>query len=156
VTDEHFSGTRQVVDWYDAKQHLDAAGKLLYGEGSAETQRWVKGLETPLYQGRAPDVAEHLKELAKTHKRVATGLQKEAGYFERNQRRMQYLKAREDGFPIGSGMVESGIKQFRGRFAGPGMRWSRVGAERLLPVRAAILSQRFDEVWTAVDILPPK
>jgi len=27
------------------------------------------------------------------------------------------------------------------------MRWSRSGAERLLPVRAAILSQRFDDLW---------
>jgi len=35
------------------------------------------------------------------------------------------------------------------------MRWSRVGAERLIPVRAAILSGRFDEVWEAA-YSPPK
>jgi hypothetical protein len=29
------------------------------------------------------------------------------------------------------------------------MRWSREGAERLLPVRAAILSRRFEERWRA-------
>jgi hypothetical protein len=150
LTGEHFGTSRQVVDWYHAKQHLYAAGNLLYGEGSVQTQRWVKGMETLLYQGHADRIAEQLRDLAKTHRRMAKGLRTEAGYFERNQRRMQYLETREDGLPIGSGMVESGIKQFRGRFAGPGMRWSRDGAERLLPVRAAILSQRFDEVWTAV------
>jgi hypothetical protein len=42
-------------------------------------------------------------------------LRAEAGYFEHNQRRMQYLEMREAGFPIGSGMVESGGKQFRAR-----------------------------------------
>jgi hypothetical protein len=147
---EHFGTSRQVVDWYHAKQHLYAAGNLVYGEGSAQAQRWVKGMETPLYQGHALRIAERLRELAHRHRRIAKGLRQEAGYFEHNQRRMQYLETREDGFPIGSGMVESGIKQFRARFTRSGMRWSRKGAERLLPIRAAILSKRFDQVWAAV------
>jgi hypothetical protein len=155
VVGEHFGTSRQVVDWYHAKEHLYAAGNLLYGEGSGQSQRWVKGMETPLYQGHALRIAERLKELAQTHRRVAKGLRKEAGYFEHHQRRMQYLETREDGFPIGSGMVESGIKQFRHRFTGPGMRWSRTGAERLLPLRSAILSRRFDEVWATIYHSPP-
>jgi hypothetical protein len=51
---------------------------------------------------------------------------------------MNYLEMRTEGWVIGSGMVESGGKQFKHRFAGPGMRWSRLGAERLLPIRTAI------------------
>ena len=84
----------------------------------------------------------------------AEALRREAGYFQDNYRRMQYLETREEGFPIGSGMVESACKQFRARLAGAGMRWSRVGLERLLPIRAAIMSQRFDEVWQKVYHLP--
>jgi hypothetical protein len=61
---------------------------------------------------------------------------------------------REEGWVIGSGMVESGGKQFKARFCGAGMRWSRAGAERLLPVRTAILSKRFDRRWNAVYNLP--
>ncbi len=152
---EHFGTSRQVVDWYHAKEHLYQAGNLLYGEGSAEAQRWVNGMETPLYQGHADRLAEQLRKLAKQHRRLAKGLRQAAGYFHTNHRRMQYLETREDGFPIGSGMVESGIKQFRTRFTGPGMRWSRCGAERLLPVRAAILSTRFDEVWQSIYHSPP-
>ncbi len=156
LTNEHFSGSRQVVDWYHAKAHLSQAGAQLYGEGSVPTHRWVKRMEKPLYQGHADRIAVELNDQAKTHRRVAATLRKEAGYFRTNARRMQYLETREDGFPIGSGMVESGIKQFRTRFTGPGMRWSREGAERLLPVRAAILSGRFDPVWRSVyGKLPP-
>ncbi len=150
LTNEHFSGSRQVVDWYHAKEHLAKAGALLFGEGSVEAHRWVKRMETPLYQGRITYLVAELQEQAKTHRRVAEVLRKEAGYFETNARRMQYLETREDGFPIGSGMVESGIKQFRTRFTGPGMRWSRTSAERLLPLRAAILSHRFEQVWQSV------
>jgi len=80
---------------------------------------------------------------------VAKELSTQAGYFETNQRRMQYMELWEDDWLIGSGVVESGCKQFRARFVGPGMRWSRAGAERLLPVRAAIMSQRFDTLWRA-------
>ncbi len=150
VVPEHFSTSRQVVDWYHAKEHLYAAGHLAYGEGSSAATRWVKAMETPLYQGHAIEVATTLRQLADDHPTVAEALRTEAGYFENNQRRMQYLEFREDGFPIGSGMVESGCKQFRTRFAGVGMRWSRPGAEHLIPVRTAILSNRFDEEWRAV------
>jgi hypothetical protein len=35
------------------------------------------------------------------------------------------------------------------------MRWSRAGLERLLPIRAAIMSHRFDQLWQNVYHLPP-
>jgi hypothetical protein len=34
------------------------------------------------------------------------------------------------------------------------MRWSRAGLERLLPIRAAIMSHRFDELWQQAYHLP--
>lgn len=46
-------------------------------------------------------------------------------------------------------MVESGGKRFKDWFAKSGMRWSRVGAECLLPVRGALMSNRFEAVWKA-------
>ena len=62
---------------------------------------------------------------------------------------MQYQAFREEGYPIGSGTVESGIKQFKARLTGPGMRWSRPGAERMLVIRAAVLAGSFDDLWAA-------
>lgn len=150
VVPEHFSTSRQVVDWYHATEHLYTVAHLIHGEGTAEATRWVKAMEKPLYQGQTWQVASVIKDLAQTQTTLAEKLRTEAGYFENNQRRMQYLELREDGFPIGSGMVESGCKQFRARFAGAGMRWSRPGAENLIPVRAALLSDRFDEMWNDV------
>ncbi len=152
---EHFSTSRQLVDWYHAKEHLWTAANAVFGEGSIKAQQWVKAMETPLYQGHATRITEELKGLAQTHRRVSKALRTEAGYFQNNQRRMQYQEMREDGFPIGSGMVESGIKQFRARFTGPGMRWERKNVERILPIRAAIMSTHFDEVWKSVYNPPP-
>lgn len=150
LASEHFGDSRQVVDWYHASEHLYRAAHLAFGEGTGEAVRQAKGLETPLYQGHASQVAATLREWAEEFPAVAKELRAEAGYFENNKRRMQYLELREEGFPIGSGMIESGCKQFRARFNGPGMRWSRAGAERMIPVRAAIMSGRFEEVWREV------
>ncbi len=144
----HFGTSVQVVDWYHAKEHLYRAAGLAFGEGSAAAIGWAKGMETPLYQGHAAHVAVALNGLAQDHRRVGGALRTEAGYFENHARRMQYLERREEGWPIGSGMVESGCKRFRKRFTGSGMRWSRSGIEHLLPVRAALLSGHFDDAWS--------
>jgi hypothetical protein len=146
----HFGNSHQLVDWYHAKQHLVAAGQALKGENEAARQRWLNSRETQLYQGQAASIAEELLQAARQQPEQATVLEREAGYFHDNQQRMNYLKMREAEWPIASGTVESGAKQFKARFCGPGMRWSRQGAENLLPIRAAILSQRFDELWTRV------
>jgi len=147
---EHFFDSRQAVDWYHAKQHLYQAAALVAGEGTPAAERWLTESETCLFEGQADQIANRLDEAAMHKRKVAKDLRQQAGYFRDNQRRMQYLELREDGYPLGSGMVESACKQFRMRFTGSGMRWSRPGAERLLPVRAAIMSHRFDAFWAEV------
>ena len=60
---------------------------------------------------------------------------------------MNYLETRAEGWLIGSGMVESGGKQYKNRFTRAGMCWSRSGIERLIPVRSAIMSSCFEQAW---------
>lgn len=152
---EHFYDSHQLVDWYHASEHLANAGKVLHGEGSPKAHRWHRSLETKLYQGHADQIANKLVGLARKYPKQSEELCKEAGYFKNNHKRMQYLEMREEGYPIGSGMVESAAKQYKARFAGPGMRWSRKGAKRLLPVRTAIMSNRFDTMWAFAYNSPP-
>jgi hypothetical protein len=68
---------------------------------------------------------------------------------------MNYLEMRSEGYPIGSGMVESAAKQYKACLCGPGMRLSRKGAERLLQVRTAILSSCLDKKWRLAYHSPP-
>ena len=152
---EHFYDSHQLVDWYHASEHLANAGQVLYGEGSPQAQHWYRTWKTSLYQGHADQIAAQLIRLATKHPKQAKALSQEAGYFQNNHKRMQYLEMQEDGYPIGSGMVESAAKQYKARFAGPGMRWSRAGANRLLPVRTAIMSKHFDKMWRLAYNSPP-
>ena len=73
-----------------------------------------------------------------------------AAYFEHYVAHMQYLPFREAGLPIGSGTVKGGVKQFKQRLCGTGMRWNRTHAEQMVVIRTAILDNTFDLLWDAV------
>jgi len=133
---------RQIVDWFHAVQHLTNAANVLYPDQQDATQRalWLKTYKEHLYMGRIHKIIAVLRRRNCDHW---------AGYFERHQRRMQYLEFREEGFPIGSGTVESGVKQFKQRLTGTGMRWKAVNANRMLLIRAAVLGNEFSALWAA-------
>jgi len=152
---EHFYASHQLVDWYHASEHLASVAKTLHGEGTPAARRWYRRWETKLYQGHVDRLVQALQQQAKQQPHIADALRKEAGYFHNNRKRMNYLEMRAEGYPIGSGMVESAAKQYKARFCGSGMRWSRTGAERLLPVRTAIMSRRFDQMWRLAYNSPP-
>jgi len=156
VSKDHFFEGREVVDWYHGMEHLSAVAALLHGEGTAMAKRWYRSAQKALYQGHAGRLAQELNQAAEGYpQEVAEELRRAAGYLDKHKRRMQYLELREEGYVIGSGMVESGGKQFKARFCGPGMRWSREGIERPIPIRAAIMSDRFDAMWKAAYNSPP-
>lgn len=150
LTEEHFFDSQQTVDYYHALTHLHTAAHLYHADDETAAQRWYKSTETTLFQGHAEQIANTLLQKATGNSQRAKDLRTEAGYFQNNKRRMQYMELREEGYPIGSGMVESGAKQFKARFTGPGMRWSRDGIERLIPIRAAIMGGQFDTLWPSV------
>jgi hypothetical protein len=146
---DYLYDARQVVDWYHATQHLGLAAQLAFGEGTPQAVRWFKQHETPLFQGHADQIALTITQLAEEKPAERENLLHQAGYFDHHKHRMDYLEMRTEGWLIGSGMVESGGKRFKDRFTKAGMRWSRAGAERLLPFRGAVMCRRFEERWNA-------
>ena len=153
--DLHFGHSHQLVDWYHAKQHLATAARLYKGEATPAFRLWFNSRETALYQDHAARLAAELDQAAYEQPTVADELRREVGYFREHQHRMNYLEMREEEYVIGSGMVEGGAKQYQARLCGPGMRWSRPRLERLIPIRTAILSSRFLDVWRKVYNSPP-
>ena len=135
---DYFPDSVQVVDWYHATEYLAGAADALHPNQPAAAQAWRQERRQDLYLGQVHKLIEPLER---------GGLTTQADYFRRHERRMQYQTFREQGHPIGSGTVESGIKRFKHRLAGPGMRWSRPAAERMLVLRAAVMSDTFDDLW---------
>jgi hypothetical protein len=152
---DYLYDAHQWVDWFHATEHLGLAANLAFGEGSVQARRWFKQQEEWLFKGQAGQIAQTIAELAEHNLVQREALLQHAGYFQNHQHRMNYLEMRADGWLIGSGMVESGGKRFKDRFSKAGMRWSRAGAERLLPVRTAVMTGRFDERWRSAYNSPP-
>lgn len=150
LSDLYFAPHRQTVDWYHATDHLHAAAQLYAPVHERAATRWYNAAETLLFQGQVEQIVQQLTRRATLCPPQAAGLLTQATYFDNQKRRMNYLELREEGYLLGSGMIESGAKQFKARFTGPGMRWSREGIAHLIPVRAAVLSHTFDDLWPAV------
>jgi hypothetical protein len=142
----HFTQRVEILDWYHATQHLWAAAHGVYGEGTAAAVTWEKQAENALWAGRPQEVLALLDQAAQQPQgQAATD---ERHYFETNQGRMQYQLYREQGYPIGSGMLESGCKQLiTARACQAGMSWTKQGLQPVLTIRAELLSGRFDQAW---------
>lgn len=134
-----FPDSVQIVDWYHACEHLAEASHALYPDDAQAAQRWYTTSRHQLFLGKVFRIIQALQQ---------AGLDELSHYFHTHHRRMQYHQFHEEGYPIGSGPVESEIKQFKARLTGPGMRWSRPNAERMLVIRGAVLEGSFDTLWT--------
>ena len=135
-----FPCSTQIVDWYHATQHLALAAQALYPTDTSAAQGWLQQAKESLIKDEVWKIIPALH---------AAGLPGHAAYFEEHRYRMLYAMFRAQGFPIGSGTIESAVKQYKHRLAGPGMRWSRPGAQRMIVIRSAVLDDSFDQLWHA-------
>ena len=140
LTADLFPCSTQIVDYYHASQHLAQAAQALYPTDAQAAQHWTTQTKEYLLTD------EVWKIIAALH---AANLPQHAAYFEDHRYRMLYALFRAQGFPIGSGAIESGVKQFKHRLAGPGMRWSRPGVERMLVIRSVVMHDSFDQLCPA-------
>jgi hypothetical protein len=117
---------------------LAEAAHARYPDDETVSKRWFEPMSAGLFRAEVWKIIDALY----PHDGAVV-----ARYFVTHQRRMQSAEFRAEGYPIGSGGVESGIKQFKPRLTGAGMRWSSVGAERMLVIRAAGMTHSIDTLW---------
>jgi len=138
IAERDFPGAVQIVDWFHTRQHLSNAAHTLFPTDPKSATTWLDTRSDDLYAGHVQTILDDLEK---------AGQSDEQHFFQTHQSRMDYAAFREAGYPIGSGSVESEVKQFKARLTGAGMRWSRQGAEHMLHLRAAILDGSFDRRW---------
>lgn len=151
---EHLPAHPRIADYDHAVEHLYDAARAELGEDSPEVPGLAGKLETWLYNGQVKKVIGHLqeqcqklgppqKEDGEHHPRRV--LEREAGYFQRHQRHMNYPEYRAKGWPIGSGNTEAGVKQFNKRIKGTEQFWGERGIESMLAMRGLWICQ--DRRW---------
>ena len=117
---------RQVLDWYHLKENLYKVGGSLRRLQRAETMLWLGWVEAAMAE------FDNMK-----NKQANRFL----AYLKHHQRRIpSYHEYQRLGFPIGSGSVESKIKQISARVKISGASWQKDNVTQILKLRCAYLS----------------
>lgn len=142
----------QILDWYHAAEHLWEVGRELHGAGTPETKRWIDPLLTKLRAGGVEEVIATLKSLRPTTTTAREKIDDLIDYYTNNRNRMRYDEYESAGYFIGSGAVESGVKNVVNiRMKGCGMKWDIDRADRMLAARARYLSTALPLLTTSLQ-----
>ena len=136
----YFPDFIQILDFIHANEYLWDVANALLGEESDDRLSWMVTHTRQLLTGQTQAVIEELRLLSADSETKAAQrrqLEKTANYFERNLPYMDYATYLARGWPIASGVIEGACRHFvKDRCELSGMRWSLMGAEQLLHLRA--------------------
>ena len=151
ITDLNFRGIIQIVDWKHAGDHLWAVGNALCGEQTPAAKQWTERHLDLLWEGRVAEVVNVLDQLDLRQERYPALVREAPDYFRSNQDRMRYDFFRAQGYPIGSGTVESAANTVvHHRLSRPGRGWQRQNGHAMLAALSELHSGRFDWAWRSI------
>jgi hypothetical protein len=149
--EQYFGCHVRILDYYHASEHLHevakAAATAIAGK---QSQVLAEELLTLLWDGQTQMLLHQLQQLSAGAGQPQDGdpdnhprqvLSKAAAYFQRHRDQIDYPTYRAKGWPIGSGITESGVKLFGKRVKGTEQFWNVPGAEAILALRSKWLSE---------------
>lgn len=158
LKNEHLPDAIEVLDFHHAYEHLRAIAVALHGDATRRAQRWLHQQEDRLKDGHVNQVIKtlqrHAKHLGPPRRNTRDDdprkvLADNVRYFRHNRHRMNYKHYRDCGYPISSGVVESGCKHIiaqRMRITAS-MSWGEQNADAILQLRSLIRGKLWDPFW---------
>jgi len=156
--DTHREDAVRILDFSHAAEYVAAAGQAVLGEGTSQFHAWLEDTLHELKHGQPETVLQTLRTLqaeARTSgpggKAAVEAIQKSLTYLEKRQEHMQYAHFQAQGYPIGSGSVESANKLVvEARLKGAGMHWARPHVDPMVALRNIACSDRWEEAWPQI------
>ena len=149
--DYHCPRAVHILDFPHAAEHVNDIGEFLYGEHTQESQAWL-GERLHCLKQEGPDkllVEFHTLQQQQPEAQAISG---NLAYLEKRRNQMQYPLFQAQGWPIGSGIVESGNKLVvEARLKGSGMHWADSHVNSMLALRNIICSDRWKEEWPKIE-----
>ncbi len=151
-TDYHCPGAIRILDFAHAAEHISQIGEFLHGQGLPETQTWLlEHLHQLKHEGPAQLLAEF--EQLQHQYPDAQVVTDNLAYLKKRELQMQYPTFQKQGWPIGSGIVESGNKLVvEARLKGAGMHWAEQNVNSMLAIRNILCSHRWAEAWPQIEV----
>jgi hypothetical protein len=143
--DWHCKDAVRILDFAHAAQYVSQIGQLAQAAGSVLPQDWLEGLLHDLKHKGPSQVLQQVNQLRERHPEVEE-IGKKVAYLQKREARMQYPQYQAVGWPIGSGIVESGNKVvMQARLKGSGMHWAPAHVNPMLALRTSACNDRWDE-----------
>lgn len=139
TADELCPFATQVLDFQHAIENGMDCAKVLLGEGNECLPLWERRLRELLHESPEAVLRELLDCILEARREEElAALDRLAGYYRTNEKRMRYREFRDQGLPIGSGIVESAHRHvLQVRMKRAGQRWALKRARRMTRLRAA-------------------
>jgi hypothetical protein len=145
LVDEHYPQAIQIVDWFHACAYSVPVSQIALAQ-KEERETWIEQMKTALWKGQLATVIAACQEHVDP-KREKDPAQQAVTYYTNNQHRMDYPTYRANGYQIGLGTIESGIKQIgTQRMKVTGAFWNLEPARKVSKARAAYLSGQWVEL----------
>jgi hypothetical protein len=139
----------EILDWWHAVQRLWTIANARLAPDAAKA--WVAAQQHSLAHAHLRHVFHQVRLLYPKGVPLPDEVRQALAYLFSNRQRMRYYLFRQAGYPIGSGTVESACKVVvQQRMKQAGMRWSRNGAQAMLALRCALLSDRWHQEWASL------
>lgn len=149
--DLHQPDAVRILDFAHAAEYLSAIGQTVGSEGRLLKEADVARLRHALKHDGSEGVLKELRALVAAHPTLLE-LPKHLAYLEKRVGQMTYPQFVAEGWPIGSGMVESANKLVvEDRLKGAGMHWAEANVNPILALRNALCNERWTEVWEVIE-----
>lgn len=151
-TDYHCPQAIRILDFPHAAEHVSHISESLYGERTEESRAWLSERLHRLKHEGPDELLWEFQQLQQAHPEqevIASNL----AYLEKRREQMHYPQFQAQGWPIGSGIVESGNKLVvEARLKGAGMHWADGHVNPMLALRNVICSDRWKEEWPKIEV----
>jgi hypothetical protein len=148
--DLHRSDAVRILDFPHAAEYLAKAAHAAFGVGTEQATTWLEE-QLRLLKEEDPDqvlATLHALPLEGGAAGVRDGV---VHYLEERRSQIAYAHFRAQGYPIGSGIVESGNKLVIGaRMKGSGMHWARGNVNPMVALRAVTCSGCWSSAWVSI------
>lgn len=153
IREQYFVEACGILDWYHASEHVWKAARVL-GKDREAVSAWADAALEVLATGGGQVLVEWLKKQRSSFRgKRRTAVNSLLGYVEPRRSRMDYPDYRARGWKIGTGLMESTVKQLVAvRLKGPGMHWSEQGAVALTGLRAQRINRCWHRFWEKLVI----
>jgi hypothetical protein len=149
--DLHYPEAVRILDFAHAAEYLTAIAQTSGVDGPLLSPTQLVALRHALKHDGPAAVVPPLRALVATQPANAE-LASQLAYLETREAQLQYPQFVADGWPIGSGMVESANKLVvEDRLKGAGMHWADVNVNGLLALRNAVCNDRWEECWRVIE-----